>query len=88
MSLSGKIERRTRTIDVAWKLCCVIGALLAIVSFTPLVIENEPYSLSVMGIPYTLTAGIFVSLGFILLTGVAAFIVLLRERGRNTADEP
>ena len=88
MSQSGKIERRTRALDVAWKLSCAVGALLAVVSFTPLVLENAPYSLSVLGLPYTLAAGIFVSLGFIILTGVAAYIVLLRERGRNTADKP
>lgn len=60
--LSGLITR--------WRVCCLAAVLLAVVTFTPLVIPEGRSTPTLVGLPYTLWVGVLVSLVFVVLTFV------------------
>ena len=51
---------------VFWRACCGAGVVLAILTFTPIVLDGA--SKRIFEVPYTLLMGIFIALGFIVLT--------------------
>lgn len=51
---------------VFWRACCGAGVVLAILTFTPIVLDGA--CKRIFGVPYTLLMGIFIALGFIVLT--------------------
>jgi hypothetical protein len=51
---------------IFWRACCGAGVVLAILTFTPIVLDGA--SKRIFEVPYTLLMGIFIALGFIVLT--------------------
>ena len=46
------------TKKLAWRLCCIAAAIVALLTFTPLITPNGVWKPSFMGMPYTLWMGI------------------------------
>lgn len=65
-----------------WKLCCLGVFLLAVLTFTPLVIPSERYEPMLMGLPRTLWAGILVYLALTVLTWIGSRVY----RGEETQE--
>ncbi|MBT3241957.1 MAG: hypothetical protein HN352_02330 [Bacteroidetes bacterium] len=51
-----------------WKICIIIFVILTIVSFTPLIIPQGIYKPEILGIPYSLWSGFFITLALVILT--------------------
>ena len=54
--------------NTAWKITSIIAILLAIITFTPLVIPYNQATPMLGNVPYTLWAGILVYVLFVILT--------------------
>ncbi|MEM6801286.1 MAG: hypothetical protein AAF696_07765 [Bacteroidota bacterium] len=54
-----------------WRLCCAAAAVVALLSFTPLITPQDVWKPSLMGMPYTLWVGILQSLLLVGLTWLA-----------------
>ena len=70
-----------------WRACCFLAGLLALGSFTPLVIPMGRSTPTLAGLPYTLWVGGLVSVGFIVLTFVGTRVHPDRE-SPETWTEP
>ena len=60
--------------QLLWKICCGTAVLLALVTFTPLVTPKGVAKPELMGMPYTLWAGIIQAILFILVTYLGTII--------------
>lgn len=65
-----------------WRLCCCGMGLLAIASFTPLVIPTGRVDPMLAGLPLTLWAGILVAAAMVLLTLIGTWV----HPGRNPEE--
>lgn len=63
-----------------WRLCCAGMVLLAIATFTPLVIPAGGHEPMLAGIPRTLWAGVLVSLAMVLLALIGAWVHPSRDK--------
>ena len=66
-----------------WTLCCIAALGLIFISFTPLVIPAGVHRPAIWGVPYTLWAGIAVSVLLVLLTFIGTRI----HPGRKNPEE-
>lgn len=64
----------------AWRLCCLLALALAGVTFTPLVIPPGVADPFLWGMPRTLWLGLFISLGFFLLTLWGTFLLTQQDK--------
>ncbi len=51
-----------------WKACCIAAVVISVLTFTPLVTPKGVHQPELMGMPYTLWAGIIESILLVLLT--------------------
>ncbi len=59
---------------LTWRACCAAMVLVAIVSFTPIVIPPGQHEPTLAGLPRTLWTGLLVSVTIILLVLVGAYV--------------
>jgi len=78
-----KRDHRRRP-DLAWRCCCILALGLAVASFSPLVLTAGRVGPRVLGLPFTLWAGISVSFAFVLLTFIGTRVHPDRE---STGDD-
>ncbi len=55
-----------------WRLCCIAVLILAVLTFTPLVIPPDESAPLFMGLPRTLWAGMAIYLALTVLTFIGA----------------
>ncbi|MBR9997320.1 MAG: hypothetical protein KFF73_00045 [Cyclobacteriaceae bacterium] len=65
------MKRRKRII---WISTAIAAILLSVITFTPLVIPLNNFKPELLGMPYTLWAGILVMIAYILNTLIAIFV--------------
>lgn len=58
-----------------WLLCKILFAVLILLTFSPLVVSEAEARPLLLGMPRTLWGGLLVSLGFIIITLVGAFVI-------------
>jgi hypothetical protein len=57
-----------------WKICYLLAALVAMASFTPLVIPYGQFKPMLLGMPYTLWMGFMIYLLLVLLTWAGTLV--------------
>lgn len=57
-----------------WIITALIAILLSILTFTPLIVPKNQYRPELLGMPYTLWAGILLMIAYVLNTLVALFV--------------
>lgn len=61
--------------SLVWKLCCLGMIAVSVICFSPWVIPPNKYQPMFVGLPYTLWAGIAISIVMFLLTLFAAICI-------------
>jgi hypothetical protein len=57
-----------------WISTAIVAILLSVITFTPVVIPLNHYKPELLGMPYTLWAGILIMIAYILNTLIAIFV--------------
>ena len=74
--------------NLSWRVCCGLAGILAVVSFTPLVIPMGRSGPALEGLPYTLWVGLAVAVAFVALTFVGTRVHPDANRHDEPADRP
>jgi hypothetical protein len=64
-----------------WKICCAAAFSLVIITFTPIITPAGVHKPELLGIPFTLWAGILIAVGLVLLTFIGTRIHPSRKEG-------
>ncbi|MCP4310779.1 MAG: hypothetical protein GY790_05915 [Bacteroidetes bacterium] len=62
------MERKTRY----WRICTALVIVLAVITFTPLIIPRGVYKPMVLGIPYSLWASFLITAALVLITYIGS----------------
>ena len=71
----------TSNTSLYWKICCISAVSLVIITFTPIITPPGVHKPELLGIPFTLWAGILIAVGLVLLTFIGTQVHPASKQG-------